>query len=89
VRLSVAAPRLDPPQKFKKPAAPKLVRLAIHPAGNGAAVTHHFQEPHRARMFVFHDPAKMVSHLNRAIRSERWHPNANPAPRILRDINLG
>jgi hypothetical protein len=75
--------------KRVKPTTPKLRGITISPAKNGAVVSHEFHGA-RPKQFVFHDPAKMTQHLNRALRTEWLHPNVQTeAAKIDRDIDVG
>lgn len=67
--------------------APRLRQINIEKVGNGMKVSHKFHGA-PTQKFVFHDPAKMVSHLNRAVKSEWMHPGVNVAKRIDRSLNV-
>lgn len=65
----------------------KLHAISIHPAKNGAVVTHHFKGVPDAT-FVFHDPATMRAHITRAVRSEWRHPGVDLGKKIERTLNV-
>lgn len=68
--------------------APRLKGISIHPVSNGAVVTHEFHAA-PAKQFVFKDPAKMATHLKRALRTEWLHPNVDALSRqIDTDIDV-
>jgi hypothetical protein len=85
--LHLATPA--PPAKllFPKAKLGKLHSIEIHPAKNGAVVTHHFKGV-PSRKFVFHDPATMKAHITRALKSEWRHPDVNLSAKIESTLNV-
>jgi hypothetical protein len=79
-----------PMPKPIKVSAPKIASVHIQKLGGGGfQVQHNMTHGPKPVPFVFSDPRKMLTHLNR-IRNAEWRePDKNPAPAITRDLNLG
>ena len=74
--------------KPKKIAPPKLQRIRIEPATNGARVFHDFDTAH-SKQFVFENPKLMVSHIKRAVNNAWLKPGDNAeSARIERAADL-
>lgn len=78
--------RATKPVKF---APPKLAKMTIARASNGASVFHHFAAG-KPKQFLFTNPKLMNAHIKRAINNEWLNPTSGPeqeATKIGRALN--
>jgi len=60
-----------------KVAMPKLQKITIKGASNGASVTHNYAGA-KPKQFIFTNPALMNKHIKRAINTEWLNPMGGP-----------
>ena len=94
--LNPASPSLAAPSlsfhaiKPVKVATPKLTKIRIGRATNGASVTHHFAAG-KPKQFLFTNPRLMTAHIKRAINNEWLNPESGPeaeAHKIDSSLNI-
>jgi hypothetical protein len=70
-------------------ATPKIAAVKVSRIPTGGLKVQHVMHQAPTKTFVFQNPQKALTHLNRIQSSEWREPDRNEAPAITRDLNLG
>ena len=77
------------PMRVPKVAAPKLAAVHVSKIGGGYKVQHIPTHGPKPVPFVFSDPNRMLSHLNRIQRSQWREPERDEANKITPVLGIG